>query len=223
ICFQSEFDGISPLDASSSTGFESYGDAIAVSAVQQPVTRLSANSSLAGGSNSTGGNSRQGVSVVLRWRDTHNAGLAGASNGVVSADRGAHHNESRRASGAHRNALAAGTQLTHRNRNAAAANPTAIHDNGTHRAARSRSPANPLGSGLEDMWRPSRLDVILSSPIPDRATMEAHAWNPDDRSLNIFVKDDDRLTFHRHPVAQSTDCIRGKARFYLFYGKLAHK
>lgn len=40
--------------------------------------------------------------------------------------------------------------------------------------------------------------------------MEAHAWNPDDRSLNIFVKDDDRLTFHRHPVAQSTDCIRGK-------------
>ena len=29
------------------------------------------------------------------------------------------------------------------------------------------------------------------------------------RSYNIFVKDDDKLTFHRHPVAQSTDCIRG--------------
>ena len=32
----------------------------------------------------------------------------------------------------------------------------------------------------------------------------------EDRSLNIFVKDDDKLTFHRHPVAQSTDCIRAK-------------
>lgn len=37
------------------------------------------------------------------------------------------------------------------------------------------------------------------------------------RSLNIFFKDDDRLTFHRHAVAQSTDCIRGKARLYLFF------
>jgi SPRY domain-containing SOCS box protein 1/4 len=42
--------------------------------------------------------------------------------------------------------------------------------------------------------------------------MEHHAWNPDDRSLNIYVKDEDRLTFHRHPVAQSTDLIRGKVR-----------
>lgn len=33
------------------------------------------------------------------------------------------------------------------------------------------------------------------------------------RSLNIFVKEDDKLTFHRHPVAQSTDCIRGRAGF----------
>jgi SPRY domain-containing SOCS box protein 1/4 len=47
-------------------------------------------------------------------------------------------------------------------------------------------------------------------PLPDLATMEAHAWNPDDRSLNIFVKDDDKFTLHRHPVAQSTDCMRGK-------------
>jgi hypothetical protein len=29
------------------------------------------------------------------------------------------------------------------------------------------------------------------------------------RSYNIFVKEEDKLTFHRHPVAQSTDCIRG--------------
>ena len=40
-----------------------------------------------------------------------------------------------------------------------------------------------------------------------------HAWNGEDRSLNIFVKEDDPLTFHRHPVAQSTDCIRGRVGF----------
>jgi len=33
------------------------------------------------------------------------------------------------------------------------------------------------------------------------------------RSYNIFVKEDDKLTFHRHPVAQSTDCIRGKVGY----------
>jgi len=35
----------------------------------------------------------------------------------------------------------------------------------------------------------------------------------DFRSLNIFVKEEDPLTFHRHPVAQSTDCIRGKVGY----------
>uniref|UniRef100_A0A0M3HWN0 SPRY domain-containing SOCS box protein 4 n=1 Tax=Ascaris lumbricoides TaxID=6252 RepID=A0A0M3HWN0_ASCLU len=202
---------VSPIDGSPWTGYESYGDAIAVSATQQPVARLSANSSLAGGSsNSTNTGYRQGGVAVSRLRDTHNTNLAGASNGVFVTDRGTHHNESRRTSGAHRNTLSTGTQLTHRNRNAP---NVATQENSTHRATRSRSPANPLGSGLEDMWRPSRLDVILTSPAPDRATMEANAWNPDDRSLNIFVKDDDRLTFHRHPVAQSTDCIRGKVGY----------
>ncbi|KPI96951.1 SPRY domain-containing SOCS box protein 4 [Papilio xuthus] len=33
------------------------------------------------------------------------------------------------------------------------------------------------------------------------------------RSLNIFVKEEDALTFHRHPVAQSTDCIRGRVGY----------
>lgn len=40
-----------------------------------------------------------------------------------------------------------------------------------------------------------------------------HSWNPDDRSLNIFVKETDPLTLHRHPVAQSTDCIRTKVGY----------
>ena len=26
----------------------------------------------------------------------------------------------------------------------------------------------------------------------------------------LYLQEDDKLTFHRHPVAQSTDCIRGR-------------
>ncbi|CAK9821878.1 Protein gustavus [Anthophora retusa] len=58
--------------------------------------------------------------------------------------------------------------------------------------------------------RPPRLDVLLDMPPASRETQIYHGWNIYDRSLNIFVKNDDMLTFHRHPVAQSTDCIRGK-------------
>jgi SPRY domain-containing SOCS box protein 1/4 len=31
--------------------------------------------------------------------------------------------------------------------------------------------------------------------------------------LTLPFQEDDRLTFHRHPVAQSTDCIRGKVGY----------
>jgi SPRY domain-containing SOCS box protein 1/4 len=76
------------------------------------------------------------------------------------------------------------------------------------------SPRNLAALVTDDqLVRPARLDVLLAMPIPDRETQEAHSWNPDDRSLNIFVKDDDKMTFHRHPVAQSTDCIRGRYGF----------
>lgn len=60
-----------------------------------------------------------------------------------------------------------------------------------------------------DLQRPARLDILLDMPASNKESQLKHAWNPDDRSLNIFVKEDDKLTFHRHPVAQSTDCIRG--------------
>lgn len=61
-----------------------------------------------------------------------------------------------------------------------------------------------------DFCRPPRLDLLLDMPPASPETQLRHAWNPDDRSLNVFVKEDDKITFHRHPVAQSTDCIRGK-------------
>lgn len=55
--------------------------------------------------------------------------------------------------------------------------------------------------------------MLLDMPPALRETQLKYSWNADDRSLNIFVKEDDKLTFHRHPVAQSTDCIRGKVGF----------
>lgn len=64
-----------------------------------------------------------------------------------------------------------------------------------------------------DFERPARLDILLDMPPAARDTQIKHAWNSEDRSLNIFVKEEDKLTFHRHPVAQSTDCIRGKVGF----------
>lgn len=64
-----------------------------------------------------------------------------------------------------------------------------------------------------DFARPARLDVLLDMPACARDAQLRHSWNAEDRSLNIFVKEDDKLTFHRHPVAQSTDCIRGRVGF----------
>ncbi|XP_071514807.1 protein gustavus-like isoform X5 [Panulirus ornatus] len=64
-----------------------------------------------------------------------------------------------------------------------------------------------------DYTRPKRLDLLLDMPPVPREASLKHAWNADDRSLNIFVKEDDKLTFHRHPVAQSTDCIRGRVGY----------
>ncbi|XP_054768870.1 protein gustavus-like [Lytechinus pictus] len=64
-----------------------------------------------------------------------------------------------------------------------------------------------------DLQKPNRLDMLLDMPAADKDTQQKFAWNEEDRSLNIFVKEDDPLTFHRHPVAQSTDCIRGKVGF----------
>jgi len=42
--------------------------------------------------------------------------------------------------------------------------------------------------------RPPRLDMLLDMPPANPDTQLKHAWNADDRSLNIFVKEDDKLT-----------------------------
>lgn len=61
-----------------------------------------------------------------------------------------------------------------------------------------------------DLQKPTRLDLLLDLPAEAEDIQLKHSWNPEDRSLNIFIKDDNPLVIHRHPVAQSTDAIRGK-------------
>lgn len=79
--------------------------------------------------------------------------------------------------------------------------------------ASARAQASKPGLGAGENKMPTRLEMLLDMPAVAKETQVKHAWNSEDRSLNIFVKDDDKLTFHRHPVAQSTDCIRAKVGY----------
>ena len=81
-------------------------------------------------------------------------------------------------------------------------------------ASNSKTGGNGQKDFLTDPPRiPPRLEMLLDMPPVQRDIQVKHAWNQDDRSYNIFVKEDDKLTFHRHPVAQSTDCIRSKVGY----------
>ncbi|CAS01146.1 Protein CBG25770 [Caenorhabditis briggsae] len=87
------------------------------------------------------------------------------------------------------------------------ANSSSLASESHHHSGSSSS--RPM-SGMDDLLRPERFDRIMHMSPPAQYIQEQHSWNPEDRSLNIFVKDKDKFTFHRNPVAQSTDCIRGK-------------
>lgn len=73
----------------------------------------------------------------------------------------------------------------------------------------------PLKQELQglDYCKPTRLELLLDMPPVSYEVQLLHSWNNNDRSLNVFVKEDDKLIFHRHPVAQSTDAIRGKVGY----------
>jgi len=64
-----------------------------------------------------------------------------------------------------------------------------------------------------DFQKPDRLDNLMVSEAASREVQMEHSWNDDDRSDNIFTKSSDSRIFYRHPVAQSTDGIRGKVGF----------
>ncbi|XP_076832957.1 SPRY domain-containing SOCS box protein 4b isoform X2 [Brachyhypopomus gauderio] len=92
---------------------------------------------------------------------------------------------------------------------------SAAAKSGEERAGGAEQTPRPSRVALAGRGHPMspRLELLLDMPPADGAAQLRHAWNPDDRSLNLFIKDEDRLTFHRHPVAQSTDCVRGRVGF----------
>merc|ERR1719189_1488112 len=86
-------------------------------------------------------------------------------------------------------------------------------DNGNSSCACRPHSCKCKGPNFGEIKMPPRLEMLMDMPPVSRDTAVKHAWNSEDRSLNIFVKEDDKLTFHRHPVAQSTDCIRAKVGY----------
>ena len=74
---------------------------------------------------------------------------------------------------------------------------------------------------LDKIWRPNhqvslpppRVSSLLEQLPADIETQLQHSWSDSDTSPNIYIKADDRLTFHRNPVYQTTDAVRGKGGY----------
>jgi len=60
---------------------------------------------------------------------------------------------------------------------------------------------------------PARVRMLLNQPKVSRDEALDHGWNPADCSFNLNLKFGDPFTVKRRPVAQSTDCVRGKKSY----------
>jgi len=75
------------------------------------------------------------------------------------------------------------------------------------------------GSITEDLEKetllevPARVRMLLNQPKVPRNEALEHGWNPADCSFNLNLKFGDPFTVKRRPVAQSTDCVRGKKSY----------
>jgi hypothetical protein len=49
-----------------------------------------------------------------------------------------------------------------------------------------------------NQYFPIKLDILLDRPPVTREKQIEYGWNHEDRSMNIFVKQNDPCTFHRH-------------------------
>lgn len=81
---------------------------------------------------------------------------------------------------------------------------------GGGRAARRTRRHRPWRPALQVTAPPPRVARLLDGPCAVREVQLEHGWNEADTSTNIYLKQDDPLTFHRNPVYQTTDAIRGK-------------
>jgi len=82
-----------------------------------------------------------------------------------------------------------------------------------HLRERARAVIPPVPSQLGVSGLPQRLAILLDTPPVSNHVALEHTWNSNDKSFNIVLKEDDPSVMRRHPIAQSTDCIRGKVGY----------
>lgn len=85
------------------------------------------------------------------------------------------------------------------------------HREHRHRESRREVPdTTPAPSHLRvDVAVPQKLAILLDSPEVSKQESLEHGWSATDKSFNIVLKEEDPRVMRRHPIAQSTDCIRG--------------
>lgn len=55
---------------------------------------------------------------------------------------------------------------------------------------------------------PQRLAMLMDCPPVPLSVAKQHGWSSSDKSFNIVLNESNCLVMRRHPIAQSTDCIR---------------
>lgn len=60
---------------------------------------------------------------------------------------------------------------------------------------------------------PYHVRNLLELDPVDKDIQKMHSWNPKDKSPFLQVKENDFNTIYRRPIAQTTDCIRGKQSY----------
>jgi SPRY domain-containing SOCS box protein 1/4 len=102
-----------------------------------------------------------------------------------------------------------------RSRFSTASSYYSVHEDNTALMLSRISPSDPNHheDAFMQPFRPWKIDCVADLPKLNRQEVEKYAFNQDDTSPHIFIKEDDKLTMHRLPVAQSTDAIRGKVGF----------
>ena len=60
---------------------------------------------------------------------------------------------------------------------------------------------------------PCHVKNLLDLEPVDKDIQKMHSWNPNDKSPFLKVKENDFNTIYRRPIAQTTDCVRGKRSY----------
>ncbi|XP_012893156.1 PREDICTED: SPRY domain-containing SOCS box protein 4-like, partial [Dipodomys ordii] len=73
-----------------------------------------------------------------------------------------------------------------------------------------KADCKPFRFRIPETRRHARIDQLLNITGRQHGQTAASRKNAENQTMKKFIKDNDRLTFHRHPVAQSSEGIRGK-------------